>query len=540
MEGQSWAQISPDLTRKTWDVPAGVGKYRDDPSARPSQRGVIYTVAPSYVDVDRIWVGTDDGLIHTTADGGINWTDVTPPGLKPWEKVSLIDAGRFDPRTAYAAINTLRLDEMRPRIYRTHDGGTTWTAIIGGLPDGAPVNAVREDPRKKGLLFAGTEREVFVSFDDGARWQSLRLNMPATSMRDLLVKDDDLVVATHGRGFWILDDITPLRQAAEAAATPGPFLFEPQAAYRVRWNMNTDTPLPPDEPAGQNPPDGAVIDYLLKAPAKGPVTLEILDAAGQTIRRYSSEDPSEYPTPETAAVPIHWYRPPQKLQTGTGAHRFAWDMRYQSLPGGGGRGLPIAATPYDTAPTPNSIWAAPGTYTVKLTVDGTALTRPLILKMDPRVKTTPEGLARQFALSKMLYDGAVEVQAAAGEMRALRAQVKSLQEKASSAGGAAVKALAEFDQKASSVEGAGAGAGRAGGVSGGGPETLSGLVGSLTSLMSLLQGADAAPTTQAAAAVRERLEGLRDLRERWTFLKTKELSDLNAVLKESGLPEIKR
>jgi len=538
--GRSWAQISPDLTRKTWDVPAGVGKYRDDPSARPSQRGVIYTVAPSYVEADRIWVGTDDGLIHTTADGGKIWTDVTPPGLKPWDKVSLIDAGRFDARTAYAAINTLRLDEMRPRIYRTHDGGTTWTAIIGGLPDGAPVNAVREDPRKKGLLFAGTEREVFVSFDDGARWQSLRLNLPATSMRDLIVKDDDLIVATHGRGFWILDDITPLRQAAEASAAPGPFLFEPQAAYLVRWNMNTDTPLPPDEPAGQNPPDGAVIDYLLKSPAQGLVTLEILDAAGHTIRRYSSDDPSDDPTPETAAVPIHWYRPPQKLQTGSGAHRFAWDMRYQPLPGGGGRGLPIAATPYDTVPTPNSIWAPPGTYTVKLTVDDKILTRPLTLKMDPRVKTPPEGLDRQFALSKMLYDGAVEFQAAAGEMRALRAQVKALQEKAASAGGAAVKALAEFDQKASSVEGAGAGAGRAGGVSGGGPETLSGIAGSLTSLMSLLQGADAAPTTQAEAAVKERLEGLRALRERWAFLKTKELADLNAVLKTSGLPEIKR
>jgi len=540
--GQSWAQISPDLTRPTWEIPASVGKYRNEPAAKPSQRGVIYTIAPSYVDVERIWVGTDDGLIHTTSDGGKTWTNVTPPEIRPWEKISIIDAGRFDAKTAYAAVNTLRLDEMRPRIFRTRDGGATWTAIVGGLPDSAPANVVREDPRKKGLLFAGTEHQVYVSFDDGARWQSLRLNMPASSIRDLIVKDDDLVVATHGRGFWILDDITPLRQAAEASAAGGAFLFEPQTAFRVRWNMNTDTPLPPDEPAGQNPPDGAVIDYMLKAPAKTPVTLEILDAAGRTIRRYSSDDPADFPTPETAAVPIHWYRPPQKLQTETGACRFTWDMRYQPLPGGGGRGLPIAAVPYNTVPTPNSIWAPPGTYTVKLTVDGKILTRPLTLKMDPRVKTQEAGLARQHELSIALYDGALEVQASAGQMRALRAQVKALRDKAGTVGGPAAKALAEFDEKASSIEGAGMGGGQRGPggfAPAGGPDTLSSAGGSLTSLISLLQGADAAPTKQAEAAVLERLRSLGELRERWTALKTRELADLNAILKAAGLPEIR-
>lgn len=537
--GNSWTQISPDLTRKTWDVPATVGKYLNDPSAKSSPRGVIYTVAPSYVDVDRIWVGTDDGLIHTTADGGKTWTDVTPPGLKPWEKVSIIDAGRFSAGTAYAAINTLRMDDLRPRIYRTHDGGTTWTAIIAGLPDGAPVNAVREDPRKEGLLFAGTEREIHVSFDDGVRWQSLRLNMPATSMRDLIVKDDDLVVATHGRGFWILDDITPLRQTAEAAAAAGPFLFEPQTAIRVRWNMNTDTPLPPDEPAGQNPPDGAIIDYLLKEPAKGPVVLEILDQDNRTVRRYSSDDPSDYPTLEAAAVPIHWYRPAQKLGTEAGAHRFAWDMRFQPLAGGGGRGLPIAATPYDTVPTPASIWAAPGTYTVRLIVDGTVLTRSLTLKMDPRITASREDLVRHFELSKALYDSAAEIQSAAARVRAVRAEIKALQPKAGPAGGEAVKALSAFDDKASSLESAGTGAGRAGGSpTGGGAETLSGLAGSLTSIMNLLQGADAAPTSQVEKAAAERLSDGKAMRERWTFLMTKELSGLNAVLRAAGLPAI--
>src|SRR5579864_4485842 len=270
--GHTWQQNSPDLTRKTWDAPANIGKYRDTPTAKPSQRGVIYAVAPSPLDVNRIWAGTDDGLIHATVDGGMHWKDVTPPQLVPFAKVSILDAGHFDTQTAYAAINTLRLDDMRPHIWRTHDGGKTWTEIVNGIPDGSPVDAVREDPKRKGLLFAGTEREVFVSFDDGDHWQSLRLNMPASSIRDIIIKDNDLVAATHGRGFWILDDITPLRQLAPAVADAPAFLFKPQTATRVRWDMNTDTPLPPDEPAGQNPPDGAMIDYYLGAAASGEVT----------------------------------------------------------------------------------------------------------------------------------------------------------------------------------------------------------------------------------------------------------------------------
>ncbi len=210
--GRSWTQISKDLTRATWDAPATIGKYRGADTAKPTQRGVIYTVAPSPLDVNRIWIGTDDGLVQMTTDGGASWHDVTPPELKPFMKVSIVDAGHFDTQTAYAAINTLRLDDMRPHIYRTHDGGKSWTAITNGIPDGAPVDAVREDPQRRGLLFAGTERAVYVSFDDGEHWQSLRLNMPATSIRDVIVKGDDLIAGTHGRGIWILDDITPLRQ----------------------------------------------------------------------------------------------------------------------------------------------------------------------------------------------------------------------------------------------------------------------------------------------------------------------------------------
>src|SRR5271169_1645867 len=258
--GQSWTQISPDLTRKTWDVPATVGVFHSEPTAQPKQRGVIYALAPSPLDINRIWAGTDDGLIWLTTDGGSNWNNITPPQLSAWQKVSVMEASHFDAQTAYAAINTLRLDDLRPHIYRTRDGGKTWTEITGGIPDNENVNAVREDPKRKGLLFAGTERAVSVSFDDGDHWQSLRLNLPATSVRDLTIKNDDLAIGTHGRGFWILDDITPLRQLDDKVIAGNAYLFEPELTYRVRWNMNTDTPLPPDVPAGQNPPDGAVLD----------------------------------------------------------------------------------------------------------------------------------------------------------------------------------------------------------------------------------------------------------------------------------------
>jgi hypothetical protein len=403
---------------------------------------------------------------------------------------------------------------------------------------------------RRGLLFAATEREVFVSFDDGDHWQTLRLNMAASSVRDIIIKDDDLVAATHGRGFWILDNITPLRQLDESVSTTEATLFKPQIATRVRWNMNTDTPLPPDEPAGENPPDGAVIDYALTADVSGPVTIEIVDGAGRVIRRYSSEDKGEYPTPESAPVPIYWYRKPLTLKTTSGMHRFLWDMRYQPLEGGGrGRGgLPIAATPYNTIPTPNSIWAPPGLYTVKLTVDGRTLKQPLTLRIDPRVKTPAAGLARQFEMSRTMYDGILDAQAALQEMRALRGRTQKAQEAAVQAQSPAevTEVLATFDKKAASIEGAtgGPGGGRGGPTGPGGPagagapDTLTGIGSSLNSLMNMLQAADVAPTSQLAAAVSERRQALRALLAKWESLKTSELAAVNTVLKEAKLAEI--
>ncbi len=265
--GNSWQIISPDLTREDPGVPATLGPFVADDPDKGKHRGVIYAIAPSPKDANLIWAGTDDGLIHVTSDGGKNWQNVTPSELTPWSKLAQMDASHFDTQTAYAAVNRFRLDDLHPYIYRTHDGGKSWQKIVSGLPDNEPVNTVREDPERKGLLFAGTERSVYVSWDDGDHWQSLQINLPPTSIRDLVIHHDDVVVGTHGRSFWILDNITPLRQfSAELANGHDPaHLFTPQLTYRVRRNNNTDTPLPPEEPAGQNPPDGAMIDYWLKS-----------------------------------------------------------------------------------------------------------------------------------------------------------------------------------------------------------------------------------------------------------------------------------
>ncbi len=464
--GQSWDQISPDLSRETWEVPANVGKYRGTPASRVTRRGVIYTIAPSHTDIDVIWVGTDDGLIHVTHDGGATWSDVTPSELVPWAKVSLMDAPHFDVNTAYAAINTLRLDDLRPHIYRTRDGGATWTHITSGIPDGGPVNVVREDPKRRGLLFAGTERAVYVSFDDGDNWQSLRIDMPATSIRDLVIKDDDLVVGTHGRGFWILDDITPLRQITAATVASDAFLFEPQQAWRFRWNKYTDTPLPPDEPAGENPPDGAIINYFLKANARGPVTLEILTETGELVRRYSSADEPEPPL-EGQNVPDYWPRPPQVLSAGAGLHRFVWDLHYPR-PAVLRFRYPISAVAGNTPVTPFGPWVLPGRYTVKLTANGKTYSQTLTVKMDPRVQTPSAELERQHQLSMKLYDLLQHDFDALTDVRAFRADRRN----------------AGRENEAAALE-----------------RSLTRLNGNLGSLLSIVERADVAPTSQVVQAI---------------------------------------
>jgi photosystem II stability/assembly factor-like uncharacterized protein len=394
--GNSWKIISPDLTRTSYDVADCIGIYRTDSMGRMPQRGVIYTIAPSPLDSNIIWVGTDDGLLHRTTDGGKTWNNITPEALNSWSKISLMDASHTDKNTAYAAVNRIRLDDQHPHILRTRDGGKTWKEIVNGLPND-PINVVKEDPQCKGLLFAGSERAVYVSFDDGENWQSLRMNMPATSIRDLVIKDNDLAIATHGRSFWIMDDITSLRQIA-ADKRKQDMLYKPEVAYRVRWDMWTDTPLPPDEPTGENPPDGAIIEYYLEKGAAD-VTMEISDSHGKLIRSYTSKD-TLYTIPDVN-IPLYWIRPQQILSAGAGAHRFLWDMHYAPL--NVPPIYPIGAIAGNTAPEPTSPWVMPGNYVVKLTVNGKIYTQPLKVIMDPRVKTSMHDLQLQHDLSYDCY-----------------------------------------------------------------------------------------------------------------------------------------
>jgi hypothetical protein len=319
--------------------------------------------------------------------------------------VTQIDASRFDPGTAYISVSRFRVDDLTPLVFRTHDGGRTWTKITRGLADNASVNVVRADPLTKGLLFAGTERDVYVSFNDGDDWQPLTLNLPHSSVRDLIVHGDDLAIATHGRGFWILGDMTPLRElrSLQPSALSPAHLHKPQVAHRLRRDNWTDTPLPPEFPAGRNPPDGAIIDYYLAADARGPVTLEIVTSAGQLVRRYSSDDVAETIDEKSINVPLYWVRPPQTLSAATGMHRFVWDLRYPR-PGAVQRDFPISAIPGDTPLEPLGVLAVPGAYLVKLTAGGTQWIQPLTLKMDPRASITPLGLTQQFTLATKIAD----------------------------------------------------------------------------------------------------------------------------------------
>jgi hypothetical protein len=410
------------------------------------------------------------------------------------------------------------------------------------MEDAGPANAVREDPKRKGLLYASTERGVYVSLDDGGTWHSLRLNLPATSVRDLIVKDDDLAVATHGRGFWILDDITPLRQLDAGTAARDAVLFEPAAALRVRWNLSTEMPWPKDEPTLPNPPEGTAITYYLKSAAAGPVSLEILTSTGALVRRYRSDDPvPPAPDESTSSVPLYWYRPPQTLPADAGVHRFYWDMRYQPVAEGGGRGgLSIQAVPHNTTPSPSTPLVAPGTYTVKLTVDGKTYSQPLVVKQDPRVKTPHTATQQLYSLMSGAYFQAREARTAYERARDLQDQVR---QRLQAAGGNARTALETFDRKLQSLAGEAAPAGGRGGGRGGGggagPNTLAGIASTLSGLADGLGDADVQPTANQAQAVAAARAVAVKMNAQWQTLSTKELAALNAALTQAGLEPIK-
>ena len=533
--GKNWQIVSPDLTRPDPGVPPNLGPFAQSDPRAAQHRGVIYTVAPSPKDANLIWAGTDDGLIRVTRDGGKNWQNVTPSEITPWNKLAMIEASHFDGETAYAAVNRLRLDDLNSYIYRTHDGGKSWQKITNGLPNNAPVNTVREDPEQKGLLFCGTETSVYVSFDDGDNWQSLQLNLPATSMRDLTIHGDDLIVGTHGRSFWILDDITPLRQLTAEVARANAFLFKPQLTYRMRRDNATDTPLPPETPAGQNPPDGAVIDYFLKTAASEPVTLEITDANGNLVRRYSSADKPQPYDPRDYDKPMYWARPLRVLSAAAGMHRWIWDLHCPPV-AADNRDFPISAIPQDTPLEPLGPRALPGPYTIKLTVNGQSYTQPLTLQMDPRVRATAEDLRRQFeAESKIAADLQKDSEAlqqarqASTQLDKLVPQAKSdaLRSQLNAAGKQlsaqievpAAMEMAQFEENA-------------------GPDTLASVNERLTALYTAADSADAAPTTELETELTAVEGQLGTVLGNWEKFKASSLAAINQQLAGAKLPSI--
>jgi photosystem II stability/assembly factor-like uncharacterized protein len=550
--GQNWSRISPDLTRPMWAVPASSGQYASQVKVTPA--GSLTALSPSPRDANVIWTGSDDGTVQVTMNGGVSWTNVTPSPIKPWTRIYNMDAGHFDSQTAYIAANTLRLDDMNPHFFRTHDGGKTWTEINNGIAAGAVSNSIREDPRQKGLLYAATDAQVWVSYDDGDHWESLRLDMPAISVRDLQIKDDstchcsDLVIGTHGRGFWILDNITTLRQAATGRAANAAYLFKPPTAVRVRFAGNDPTPWPADVPAGENPLPGGIIDYRLSTDATGPMTMEILDAAGTVIRKYSNTDPfvtpdpaldpagynkvcQRTPTATHCGLPLYWPAQQLRLRTTAGMHRFSWDLHYDPIPvenvNDNGDDEAKGAVPHRTYPVVESPWAPPGTYTVRLTVNGAQYTQPITVKMDPRVRTSAAALTQLATLSREMWAGS---QRSYNAHRSARALVKLLD---AQSGADVVAFRAQVDSAAPAAPSGPRARFRRRGAASAQPTLMSASTAMTTAAMAM-QGADVAPTATQVAACRAAREQGAQAMARWEALRTGGLSALNAKRAAAG------
>lgn len=530
-DGYNWDVISPDLTREDPGVPRNLDPITAKYGLASPRKGVIYAIAPSPRNPNLIWVGTDDGLIHVTRDDGKNWINVTPEKLAPWSKVGIIEASWFDEGTAYAAVDRHRLEDLHAYIYRTHDGGKSWQMVSKGIPEGAYVNVVREDRERKGLLYAGTELGMYVSFNDGDDWQPIQLNLPAVSVRDISARNDDLVIATHGRAFWILDDLSPLREADAKIASGDAHLFKPQTALRIRPGSDQGTPYPPEIPKGENPPNGALIDYYLKSASATAVTLEILDNKGAVIRKYASNEKAPVVEEKTLDIPMFWVRPPQILSDKAGMHRFVWDLHYAApntgtAPLGGGRrggGGP---------------WAPPGEYSVRLTANGQQYTQPLVVKMDPRVNVSDRDLQLQLAVSQRAASAQAEVARASAQASVIAKQLKDLQTKAK--GDAVTSAVLEkFNQRVGDI------AGRGSDTFGTPVETvdtdetsLRHLAGAFAQVNAAVQSAPAAPTNDQQQALEQNSRIMQSTMAQWQQVIAEELPKLNAQLRNAHLVEI--
>jgi len=521
--GLHWETISPDLTGST-QRPGDKKPEGPTTIANAKQRGygVVYTIAPSSLNGNLIWAGSDTGLIHITRDGGKTWKDVTPNGLTDWSKISLIEASHFDPAEAYAAVDRHRLDDQKPYLYRTRDYGATWQLITDGIGASSFLRAVRGDPQTRGLLFAGTELGVYVSFDGGDHWQSLQLNLPAASIHDLAIHGDDLAVATHGRAFWILDNITPLRQVQDAVKAESAYLYRPATAIRIDNDTFLGTPLPPEEPTANNPPNGAVIDYHLNATANH-IKLEILDDKQNLVRTFSSDDTTEQKRP---ALPIadRWLPKPEILETTPGMHRFVWNLAW---------GTPSAKAVDPSSEeyrSPRGPRAVPGTYQVRLTVDNKVLTQPLKIVMDPRSPATPRDLEQQLQLGRQIFAETVRGRQALAQIRSVQKQLSDLEQKLDGGHADLRSTVSRLETEIRQI--------LAGSES---PTNAAGLENAssgLTSALAVVESGDRAVPSQAVALYHESSQALKLRIADWNHFKTTRLPQLNQQLHQGNMAPI--
>lgn len=508
-QGAKWEKISPDLSAKSKEGADCEGEL-DPAAARACGYGVIFNIAPSPRERDEVWIGTDDGLVKLTRDGGKHWANVTPPAVPAWAKIATVDPSATASGAAYIAVDNHRQDDFKPHVFKTRDYGATWTEITSGLPGDHFVDVVRADPVQDGLLYAGTEAGVFVSLDDGAHWQSLTLNLPRAWVRDLIVKDRDLVVATQGRALWILDDVSRLRQLAAARPAAPAHLFAPAPAYRLRLSQNKDTPLPPEEPVGKNPPTGAVIEYWLASDVDR-VELEIRDAAGKTVRRFASDDQPERLPVEPYFHP-RWRVPAAPPSNRAGAHRFVWNLR-APRPRSAKYEFSIAATAgRDTPVLPEGVLLPPGAYRVVLKAAGKELTAPLTVLPDPRVRVDAAAIAQGHALHAQIAAELARGYVALGELAALKRQADAVKPIPP-----ALEALRVAAAALTSAEGEQA-------------LNFNAISEQLASIATDLEGSDRPPTPaqrEAVAAIAKRHAAAL---ARWESLKAKELVAANAAL----------
>jgi photosystem II stability/assembly factor-like uncharacterized protein len=516
-DGFTWTKISGDLTKRVG------AKQRGE-----EDRGVIYAVAPSPVRAGEIWTGSDTGVIQLTTDEGKTWTEVTPAGLPDWSMVSILEASHFDAATAYAAIDRHQVDDFHPYLYRTHDSGKTWEKITAGLPEDSFVRVVREDTMRRGLLYAGTERGIYVSLDDGGHWYSLQSNLPVTPIYDINVHEYDMAVATHGRAFWILDDIEPIREWSDGILARDAYLFHPLHPLRMRRSENRDTPLPHEIPVGENPPAGAMIDYYLKKPVLGELILEIRDNDNHLIRRFTSTDKPFAPE-EPPPFEMRWLAHTEILENTAGMHRFVWDLRYPApevLHHDYSMGALIHG---GTVPEPEGPLVLPEQYQVLLIVGDERHRQTITADMDPRVQVTSNDLRKQLALSLAIDQDLDHSTAAYREITDFRAKLKAAEERA--AGGKANSALRgeiqRMDKDAAEIAG----------HEGEWPTPAEGLWrtnSALAALANSLASADMAPTDQANEAFDKFDKEFKDELEKWNVLRGERLTNLNQDLKAAG------